>query len=988
MLLALASAFAASWNPDHSWRTLTTEHFRVTFHEGEERVADDMAEAAEEAWDLLTPEIGTTPKERIELVLVDWTDSANGYATIVPQNTIVIFVTAPQEDSTLGLYEDWNDAIVRHELTHILHISTVEGLPKLARLLMGTYVSTHQVSPGWIVEGYATFEETRMTNAGRGRHAGVDMIKRAAVLEGHFPPLGNMDGYQALPPGGNLRYLFGQDFIQFVADTRGADKWTEWVHTYGRGLPYLLPAKKVFGATFTRLHREWKAELERRYGAQKAAIEAEGLTPYEVVSPEGESCGEPAWSPDGQKLAYACSDPRRGYRIWLADAEGKDEEVVAKARFAKTIAWRADGRAFAYASSHVVGLYDAYDDVFLYDVEKKSTKALTNGQRARDPAFSPDGSRMVVVTNEAQVNQLAVLTVDGQLRPLTANVEPVQYGTPRFSPDGRQIAVSVWQDGTRDLWLYSADGQPRRRLTWDAAIDRDPVWSADGRWLFFTSDRGGKTDVHAVELATERLFRVTNVLTGAWGAMPHPDGTKMAFNVFTTRSTQVAITSLDPTTWKDLGLLPRWPGEPAPPLVDDGEVAPLPPPAPKEKKSEEFAFRWPVKKYNPLPTLFPPRFWVPSVYLTYTGETWGLLGAAATAGSDTLNHLGYNAYVTYRTDSAFVGGGGSVYVNRWRPVFVAGASTYVTPYGDVYVEIPPPDGGGATIPSAQSANERYWDHRVRGSLAVGYPLTERSSATVAWQGTLRQPLDPLPEGAYDAYLPTRGFFSSIAGGWRWGKSSAYALSISPENARSVALAAEWTPSVLGSWTYDDAGTPVPFDQIQATAEWREYVTNPWIANHVLATRFAGGATVGDRFRYGSFRLGGSFSEGGIAVVPDEWRMLRGFSPASDSGEWYWLGSGEYRFPIVNIDRGVGTFPLFVRNVSGAVFLDAGNAFDDAEGAALAQTLAGAGAEVRVYLIASYGYGVYTRLGYQFAAVGDGIPLGDPGGFYAWLGSSF
>ena len=72
---------------------------------------------------------------------------------------------------------------------------------------------------------------------------------------------------------------------------------------------------------------------------------------------------------------------------------------------------------------------------------------------------------------------------------------------------------------------------------------------------------------------------------------------------------------------------------------------------------------------SPLRTLFPPRYWMPGVYLTYTGETYGLLGSASIWGSDTLHFLGYGATLTYRTDAAFVGGGGSFVVNKWRPVF-------------------------------------------------------------------------------------------------------------------------------------------------------------------------------------------------------------------------------------------------------------------------------------------------------------------------------
>ena len=130
-------AQAAAYDPDLTWRSLETEHFRITFHGGEEQLAEEFAQAMETAWDEVTAELKTTVKRRIEMVLVDNTDSANGYAMTVPVNTIVIYVTAPTEASTLSRYDSWPETIGTHELTHILHIDTVEGLPGVVRAVLG-----------------------------------------------------------------------------------------------------------------------------------------------------------------------------------------------------------------------------------------------------------------------------------------------------------------------------------------------------------------------------------------------------------------------------------------------------------------------------------------------------------------------------------------------------------------------------------------------------------------------------------------------------------------------------------------------------------------------------------------------------------------------------------------------------------------------------------------------------------------------------------
>ncbi|MCA9490314.1 MAG: PD40 domain-containing protein [Myxococcales bacterium] len=557
-LLTCAVALGASYDPDLTWRTLETEHFRIHFHQGIEQVADEYSLVAEDVWDTMTEEIAWTPKRKVHLVLVDRTDDANGFASAVPYNHITIYVTQPTPDSSLQLYEEWNRAILTHELTHILHIDTNEGLVHASRYVVGKIASTNDVSPAWVVEGFATFQETRHTSGGRGRASYPDMIKRTAVLEDAFPRLGNLDGFQPQLPSGNLRYLFGQDFIQYVADHAGRDVWTTWAHTYGAWWTpgVLMPTKRVFGKSLQSWYEDWKVASFEEYEAQAARVRAEGESQGRVVSDPDASCSAPAFSPDGQRLVWSCYDVRTGSAMWMADGEGYAPVKLIQDFGAGTFSWRADSKAFVYAGAHVVNQFNVWDDVYLFDVNRRSVSALTTGARARDPDFSPDGSKLVYVTNRAQDNQLEVMTVDRRRTPLTDHHDHTQYSQPRFSPDGQVLAVSMWREGRRDLWLVSPEGEPLRRLTADVAIDQDPAWSKDGKWLLFNSDRSGIPNVYAIELATERLWQVTNVTTGAARPAMHPDGTRFAYQRYSNDGWEVIVEDWDPSTFHDRGLLP------------------------------------------------------------------------------------------------------------------------------------------------------------------------------------------------------------------------------------------------------------------------------------------------------------------------------------------------------------------------------------------------------------------------------------------------
>jgi hypothetical protein len=244
---------------------------------------------------------------------------------------------------------------------------------------------------------------------------------------------------------------------------------------------------------------------------------------------------------------------------------------------------------------------------------------------------------------------------------------------------------------------------------------------------------------------------------------------------------------------------------------------------------------------------------------------------------------------------------------------------------------------------------------------------------------------------YRPYLPTRGFLSSVGGGWRKAKGSWYGESISPEEARILSVVGKIAHPLIGSYTLGDTDEKIAFSQVQITAEWREYRTLPWANNHVLAMRGAMGMSMGDSMRYGSFRLGGSWGESAYYTLPDEVRSLRGFPFASAYGDGFYLGSMEYRLPIWRLDRGVSTIPFFARYLSAAAFMDMGNAFDEPEEVegAIAETLVGVGAEIKGTAIMGWGIPLSGRLGYAFAVHGEGgYSLGSIYGLYLRLGSSF
>lgn len=988
MCLALPRAgWTASHDPQLRWRTLQTEHFNIHFHQGIERVAEDMSDVVEDVYDTLVPEIGWTPRRRTEVVLIDRTDVANGFASIVPYNAITVFVTAPTENSVLNLYEDWNRTLFTHEFAHILHLDAHHGIVSVARAIVGRTASTNTLSPLWMTEGFATYQETRHTPAGRGRAPWAHMIKRTAVAENAFPPLGNLDGLQPQPPAGNLRYLFGQDFIQHIAQTRGEETWNRWLHKYGSSVPFFFPSKRVFGDRFGPLYREWRSAFFERYNAQIRDIRAGGIREGSIVSDPDASCVAPAFSPDGQTLIWSCLDLNDGPAIWRARADGTDSSILIENRGASHFAWRSDSKAFAYAARHIVNQFNTWSDIYLHTIDGP-TVALTQGARARDPSFRPDGGALLLVTNRAQTNQISELRVDRTLSHLTQHTDSTQVSTPTISPDGERMAASVWQEGQRDLWIMSTDGTPRWRVTDDVAIDADPAWSADSRWLYFSSDRSGVPNIYALDLTNHKLWQVTHVVTGATKPSLHPDGNTMAYMHYANSGWTVRVMPLDPSRFIDRGFVQAPPADSAPQKSPNNgrnvtavgshvppkswdhigipirrRVAPAIAPGGGARQDAEvldayddanvddafgdeqdFPFTIPPRRYNPFPTLVP-RHIQPAIQTTpfRPAPRWdatcidedlfcpGIVASLRTGSSDALRRFAWGAGANYRTDADAFSVSGAITLNRFLPVYsLGGSSSAVAGTRLVFVdaEQPETEDGDPNL-FVSDPPTIYWERRNSVFASVSWPYRLRTTVFARYSFTERKPLIDLPANVHLPSLPLQGFVGRASAGWRYSWSRPTAYAISPEDGRAFQFVGALLAPALGTFVRDPgSGALEGLTQVQIATEIREYRVLPYGNNHVVAARAATGLTLGTSEFLGNYQLGGSFGDGGFSVTPDSFRMLRGYPFASDVGDMYWLASIEYRLPIWHVHRGVGTLPAYGRNLSALLFVDTGNAFDN------------------------------------------------------------
>src|SRR2546427_776784 len=169
-LSLLAGRAEAQVDPSGPWRTLHTEHFRIHFRPAYRAVAEQEAREAERAYRLLAAEL-RAPRGVIDLVLGDDVDVANGATTVFPSSRIYVMLPPPLGDPGLQRFDSWLRLVTVHELTHVFHLDRVRGVWGVLQRVFGRApgLFPNAFQPSWVIEGLATYYESKFTNGGRGR---------------------------------------------------------------------------------------------------------------------------------------------------------------------------------------------------------------------------------------------------------------------------------------------------------------------------------------------------------------------------------------------------------------------------------------------------------------------------------------------------------------------------------------------------------------------------------------------------------------------------------------------------------------------------------------------------------------------------------------------------------------------------------------------------------------------------------------------------
>lgn len=977
LLVGVAGRLAAQVAPDADWRTLESDHFRVTYGPGLERLAARAAAVGEAAHARLSRELARAPRGKVDVLVTDFADVSNGTAVVFPSNRIVLYARPPVDEMSLSHFDEWIELVMVHELTHVFHADLAGPVGQGVRGVFGRVPLSWPVFPAtsgptWSLEGLATVIESTHTGAGRVYGSYHEMVLRTAVLEGAFESIDQMSGTSPVWPGAARVYVYGSMFLDFVARTRGPEALGEVVDKTATALvpPFLSfdgIGKRALGTSFTDLYDEWTRSLEATYGRLADSLRAEGLTVGERVAGAGYRAGFPRVGPDG-RVAYASSDGRSTPVTRVFDPAKGTDRRLSRRNGLGPVSWLPDGRLIT-AQTEFLDPYRIVTDLYRLGVDG-SEERLTRGARLDQPDVAPDGRRVVAVESANGTNRLVVYDlVTGETTPVVASAPDVHWAYPRWSPDGARIAAVRWREGAfHDVVVLDDRGTLLHEVTRDRAVDTGPAWSPDGRYVLFSSDRTGIPNLYAFDLeageeaagGATALRQVTNVLTGAFHPDVSPDGRWIYFTAYHADGFAIERIPFDPATWR-----------PAPPVREELAAG-----GEDRRKAVQDVPLAPPRPYSPILTVLP-RHWLPTYESSnVTGTFLGL----RTGGSDLVGRHAWTLEARYAPgDQRFEGAASYEYAGLGNPTLAVSASRE---WDGVRVNV----GGNVArfleredvVDVSASIRHRRWRHSAL--LDVGIERVRR-----------RFELHDAP-----GYVPTdpKDDLAGVRASAAFSNVQRHAFSISNEDGvvAAATLRRRWDldPARLGDGTLLDRGYDEAIGRVMA------YKAVPLVgfANHVLAGRVS--ARIRDGAAPALFGIGGAAAAGVDLVagrVGGTSRLLpvRGFDEDARIGTRAWTGTLEYRFPLRSIGRGYRLWPVFLDRLSGAAFLDAGSAWCTT---AQKETLPGCGDAEDVILSAGAELGIDLTLFYNAAVrlgIGFASPLhGSPSGsrLYIQAGPSF
>jgi len=266
-------------------------------------------------------------------------------------------------------------------------------------------------------------------------------------------------------------------------------------------------------------------------------------TGLQKVTADDVAMADPAWSPDGTRLAIAASQGSAlngNTQIYVINGDGSDLAQLTRDPLAQNDgpAWSPDGGRIVFST-----LSDdlARSGLVLIGADGNGETRVTKGSIDSSPTWFPDGKQILFVRSPEGVSELHVVNADGTGDHVVSGSTGGFIASVALSPDGTKFAFTRLDPSfgvkNSDIWVANVEGTGEVRLTKTAATEGDPVWSPDGGRIAFSREG----DIYTMRADGTDVRRLTDSGHDSWPAWQRASET-------TGQPTAKALPSASPTS--------------------------------------------------------------------------------------------------------------------------------------------------------------------------------------------------------------------------------------------------------------------------------------------------------------------------------------------------------------------------------------------------------------------------------------------------------